>query len=151
MIKPSSQTATIATRSSTRPVLPTGRPLARLTTKTTPLPRSRISSDRHSNSSYATVMSPQKPRIAVRPLERHPRCAPFEDGVGGEEAHHCVKVKATSSLIQTAHKLHQVGGRGLLSHDQASIPPGRRGADFAATASIATGRQRPIGARNLSD
>src|SRR4029077_19237336 len=54
-------------------------------------------------------------------LERHPRCAPFPDGVGGVEAHHRVKVKATSSLVETPHKLNRVGGRGLVGHRPVSI------------------------------
>src|SRR5438874_9970927 len=60
-------------------------------------------------------------------LERHPRCAPFPDGVGGVEAHHRVKVMAITSLKQAAVQLHQVGGRGLLRHHPASIPRRPRG------------------------
>src|SRR5205823_5276531 len=43
-------------------------------------------------------------------LERHPRCAPFPDGIRGEEARHRVKVMAITSLNQTARKLDQVPG-----------------------------------------
>src|SRR5205823_13565853 len=42
--------------------------------------------------------------------------------IGGKEAQQSIKVTPVRSFIRTAHKLNQIGGRGLLRHRPASIP-----------------------------
>src|SRR6266699_6796377 len=54
-------------------LLPTGRPVSRVTTNTTPLPRSRISSGSISCSSYTPSQSSRKARIAATPSKVVPR------------------------------------------------------------------------------
>ena len=50
------------------------------------------------------------------PLEVVPQRPPVERGIFGEAADHRVEITAIRSLKRPAHKLNQVGGRGLLGH-----------------------------------
>src|SRR5262249_58112023 len=50
------------------------------------------------------------------PLEAVPQRPPVEDRIFGEAAGRRVEITAIRSLKRPAHKLNQVGGRGLLGH-----------------------------------
>jgi hypothetical protein len=46
-----------------------------------------------------------------------------KDRIHSKAAHHRIDITAIRSLKRPAHKLNQVGGRGLLGHRPVSIPP----------------------------
>src|SRR4051812_9477831 len=58
-------------------------------------------------------------------LEEAANPTPVEDHIFGDAAHHPVEITAIESLNLLAHKLNQVGRRGLLGHLPASIPDGQ--------------------------
>src|SRR4051794_20980574 len=53
------------------------------------------------------------------------RSRPVRHGIGSVESHQCIDVAPAGSREGTAHKLDQVGGRGLLGHRPSSIPRSR--------------------------
>ena len=69
----------------------------------------------------SAVKSSKKPRIAADSLEAGTHPHRLQDCVGRVEAHRRVKVTTIRSLKRFPRKLHQVGGRGLLSHRPPSI------------------------------
>jgi hypothetical protein len=71
---------------------------------------------------------------------------PVQDHIFGDAAHHPVEITAIESLNLLAHKLNQVGRRGLLGHLPASIPDGQTRTlteTGEARAGEASGRSRP--------
>ena len=102
--------------------MPAGRASWRTTANTTPLPRSWTSSSLNSNSSYMPNQPSTKARIAARPSKMSPNARPSKTAS-------TAKLLITASISRRfpasdspAHKLHQVGGRGLLGHRPVSIP-----------------------------
>src|SRR3954468_11025237 len=65
------------------------------------------------------------------PVEAVPQRPPVEDRIFGEAAGRRVEITAIRGLKRPAHKLKQVGGRGLLGHRReypaARCPPSRSG------------------------
>src|SRR5207244_1396845 len=61
-------------------------------------------------------------RLAFEDVPQRP---PLKDRIHSKAAHHRIDITAIRSLELPAHKLHQVGGRGLVRHRPPSIPPAR--------------------------
>ena len=68
------------------------------------------------NSVYALVQSVLVQDEALKRANAHRRRVP--DGIRCVEGHMRIQVALVRRLDAPPHKLHQVGGRGLLSHDR---------------------------------
>ena len=100
----------------------------------TPTPR------RRQTSPQGSYEWPPVPRMV-------PQRPPVEGRIFGEAAGHRVEIATIRRLERPAHKLHQVGGRGLLRQHAAKYP---RTAASAARASVRAPTERTPGKRRLT-